>query len=555
MPRIIILQADNPITVELTSFPAKMGRSPDGAVVIADNPQVSRTHAQIVEDNGQYFLEDLGGANFTFQNGKQIPPRTRSDVPLADSDRLKLGPVKLRFEMEAAAAAVAGAAPEDRQVDISDEMSSTIMGVVQAQGFGVFEVRPEDKLKGILRINQSLAGQVDPNEMAPRILDALFDIFPQADRGSIVVQDESSDRLVPAAQKLRDETEDESVRLSRTVVTKVMEEKTGILSADAASDERFNAAESISNLTIRSMMCVPLLGLQGDAFGVINLDTQNPISRFTQEDLELLLAVASQAAASYETVRLMKSYLQKQKQDAEMKIAMQVQKSLLPDELPSVAGYQFFASYDAAQAVGGDYFDCFELDNGKICVSFGDVAGKGVPGALIMSRISSVVQNTMGFTDDVSEAIRRINHHMCHNMVSGRFVTYTLAVIDPANNHMAMINSGHFPLLTRHADGSIEEVGTEAIGIPIGIMADYPYQMVEREIAPGDLFVLRTDGVDEAMAPNGDLYTTERVLEFVKTGAQDPEELGKAMLADVRKHANGRAQNDDIAIMTFGRLR
>ncbi len=553
MPRITILQADNPEIIELTSFPAKMGRSPDGAVVIKDNPQVSRTHAQIVEIDGQYFLEDLGGANFTFQNGKQIPPRTRSEVPLADSDRLKLGPVKLRFELDSTSPG--GELHSSGQVAISDDMSSTIMGECDASGgFGVFEVRAEDKLKGILRINQSLAGQVDLTEMAPRILDALFDIFPQADRGSIVVQSDTADRLVPAAQKLRDETEDESVRLSRTVVQKVMAEKTAILSADAATDERFNASESISSLTIRSMMCVPLLSLQGTAFGVINLDTQNPIKRFNQEDLELLLAVASQAAVSYETVRLMKSHLEKQKQDAEMKIAMQVQKSLLPEVLPQVDGYKFYASYDAAQAVGGDYFDCFQLDNGKICVSFGDVAGKGVPGALIMSRISSVVQNTMGFTDDVAQAISRINKHMCHNMVSGRFVTYTLAVIDTQANHLSMVNAGHFALLNRHADGSIEEVGAEAIGIPIGIMADFPYQVVERDIAPGDLFVLRTDGVDEAMAPNSNLYTTERVLEFVKSGPADPDELGKAMLADVRKHADGRAQNDDIAIMTFGRL-
>lgn len=237
-----------------------------------------------------------------------------------------------------------------------------------------------------------------------------------------------------------------------------------------------------------------------------------------------------------------------------MKIAMQVQKSLLPEVLPQVPGYQFYASYDAAQAVGGDYFDCFQLENGKICVSFGDVAGKGVPGALIMSRISSVVQNTMGFTDDVGAAISRINKHMCHNMVSGRFVTYTLAVIDTQANRLSMVNAGHYPLLNRHADGSLEEVGTEAIGIPIGIMADFPYQVVERDIAPGDLFALRTDGVDEAMAPDSRLYTTERVVEFVKSGPADPEELGKAMLADVRKHADGRAQNDDIAIMTFGRL-
>jgi serine phosphatase RsbU (regulator of sigma subunit) len=335
---------------------------------------------------------------------------------------------------------------------------------------------------------------------------------------------------------------------------KVINEKLGILSADAANDDRFTGSESISNLKLHSMMCVPLLDLAGNAFGVINLDTQNPMKRFTDEDLELLMAVASQAANAYENVRLLKSHLEKQKQDEEMKIARSVQKALLPEVLPEVAGWYFYASYDAAQAVGGDYYDCFMIGDHKICVSFGDVAGKGVPGALIMSRVSSVVQNTMSFTDDVALAISRINRHMCHNMVAGRFVTYTLAVVDLQTNRISMVNAGHYPPLVRRSDGTVEEFAGGQIGIPIGIMDEYEYDVVERQIEPGDLFLLRTDGVDEAMAPDGSLYSSEKVLEFVTKGAANSAQVGRNLLADVRRHANGRPQNDDIAIMTFGRM-
>ena len=182
------------------------------------------------------------------------------------------------------------------------------------------------------------------------------------------------------------------------------------------------------------------------------------------------------------------------------------------------------------------------------------MAGKGVPGALIMSRISSVVQNTLSFTDDVAVAIDRINRHMCHNMAAGRFVTYTLGVIDLSTNRISLANAGHYALLIRKTNGELELFGSEAVGIPLGIMDDYAYEVVEREIAPGELFLLRTDGVDEAMAPDNSLYSTEKVLDFMKNGSTNPEELGKSLLADVRRHANGRPQNDDIAIMTFGRL-
>lgn len=557
MARIVLLKDGQSFPYELKSFPARMGRHPDCNVQV-DSNMVSRFHAQLVEVDGKIMLEDLASGNGSSVNGK--PLEKHQPHPLHHNDRIKLGPIKFRFENEEEDSSSSGMIAG---LDLSDGATSTIMGSASARGFGVFEVRPEDKLRGILKINQSLAGLIEIGGIANKILDTLFEIFPQADRGTILMKEERSARtpqnapqrrFIPAAQKRRQEGDDESVRLSRTILDRVLNDKAGILSADAANDSRFSASESISSLTIHSMMCVPLLSIEGEPFGIINLDTQNPMKRFTDEDLELLLAVANQAAHSYENARLMQSYIDKQKQDKEMKIASGVQRALLPEKLPEVDGYRFYASYDAAQAVGGDYFDCFMIGERKVCISFGDVAGKGVPGALIMSRIASVVQNTMSFTDDVAVAIQRINSHMCHNMVEGRFVTYILGVIDLDTNRITIANAGHMSPLIRRANGEVDEIDDSTIGIPIGIMDEYPYEVVEREIGEGEMFVLITDGVDEAMDPNGELYTKERVREFVRTGSPDPEELGRALLSDVRRHANGRDQNDDITIMTFGRF-
>ena len=548
MARIVLLKDGQSFPYELKKFPARMGRHPDCDVQV-DSNMVSRFHAQIVQIENRIMLEDLNSGNGSFLNGKQL--EKNQPYPLRNNDRIKLGPIKFLFEDDEENGSSISAIPG---VDVSDGSTSTIMGSASARGFGVFEVRPEEKLKGILKINQSLAGLVELSNIAPRILDTLFEIFPQADRGTMLMKEGNAKRFIPCAQKRRQEGDDETVRLSRTILERVLTDRTGILSADAANDSRFSASESISSLTIHSMMCVPLLNMEGEPFGIINLDTQNPMKRFTEEDLELLLAVANQAAHSYENVRLLQSHLDKQKQDKEMRIASQVQRALLPDSLPSVTGYRFYASYDAAQAVGGDYFDCFMIGEDKVCISFGDVAGKGVPGALIMSRMSSVVQNTMSFTDDVALAIQRINSHMCHNMVEGRFVTYILGVIDLKTNRITLANAGHMSPLIRKPDGSVEEFDDSTIGIPVGIMDGYPYEVVERDIAAGEMFVLITDGVDEAMDPDGGLYTKERVRDFVRDGSPDPEELGRALLSDVRRHANGRAQNDDITIMTFGRL-
>ena len=170
-----------------------------------------------------------------------------------------------------------------------------------------------------------------------------------------------------------------------------------------------------------------------------------------------------------------------------------------------------------------------------------------------MSRIASVVQNTMRFTHDVAVAIQSINDHMCHSMVEGRFVTYILGIIDLKTNIITLTNAGHMSPVIKKADGSVEEFSDEIIGIPIGIMSGYPYEVVQRQIEPGDVYTLITDGVDEAMDPDGNLYSKERVINFIEKGSTNPEKLGKDMLADVRTHANGRPQNDDITIMVFGR--
>jgi serine phosphatase RsbU (regulator of sigma subunit) len=556
MAKLVLLQGGEATPFSLTGRESTIGRHPDCEVQLHSN-MVSRKHARVQRDGGGYVIEDLGSGNGTYVNGQRIEVRT----PLGHLDRIKLGPVLLRFESESTLAA--GSATESQLagtgqflVDLTaeDDDGATIMGSAgHGSGFGMFDVQPEAKLKGILEISRSLAGSTDVGSLLPKILETLLRIFPKADRGCILLKDGESKKMRVATQKNRREDVDESVRLSRTVLNRVLEGKEGILSADASSDARFQASESISSLTIRSVMCVPMLGLDGEPMGVINLDSQNPVNQFKKDDLELLMAVAGQAALSYESTRLLVSHLEKERQDSELRIATKVQQALLPQVMPKVDGYDFYASYHSALAVGGDYYNIIPLKSRKVCIAFGDVAGKGVPGALVMSRLSSVVETTMAFTDDVADAIESINNHMCAHSADGRFVTFILAVIDLDTHAMSLVNAGHMSPVIRKPDGTVESFHEEQIGIPIGILEDYPYEVVTRVIQPGEMLVIVTDGVDEAMNPAGELYTKERVLEFVKAGSPNAARLGIALLEDVRRHAAGRPQNDDITIMAFGR--
>lgn len=563
MARLVIVVDGQETAHELQDGETLIGRHPDCAIAISQ-PSVSGKHAKIHSEGGVFAVEDAGSRNGTFVNQQRIQGR----VTLKHNDALRFGDAHARFDdpPKKPTAGPRSSWPTvanlqrstlelgPGQVSIDEAGEATITGQLAVAGrFGGLDVNPEAKLKAVLEISNGLAGTVDLKSLLPKILDTLFTIFRYADRGCILLRDEQTGKMVPRAMRHRRKDEDSTVRLSRTIVDKVMAEKTGILSADASMDAAFAGSESIADINIRSMMCVPLLGLDGEAVGILSIDSQNTLGQFTRDDLDILMTVAGQAALAYENARLVQVYAEKQKQDADLELAKSVQRSLLPTAMPNVEGYQFYASYDSARAVGGDMYDWYELPDGKICLSFGDVAGKGVPGALIMSRMDSCVQSTVRHVHDVVEAICAINNHMCDSDVEGRFVTYILCIVDTKNHEVTLANAGHMPPVIRRADGTIERFDEELSGPPICVMDDYPYEAQTCKLGPGDLILITTDGVDEAMNPEGELYGLERVLAVVKKGPAEAEQLGKLLLEDVRRYARGCPQSDDITIMTFGR--
>jgi phosphoserine phosphatase RsbU/P len=554
MANLILLVAGQAKTYELKHGDNFLGRLPECDIQI-DSNMVSRKHARVYPQDGRFYIEDLGSGNGSFVNGQKITVPTM----LKTDDRIKFGPILFRFEGDSSGSSFSkSGAGEDSSSGTGvtfhqDDTSSTITDRISGSAFDLLDVQPGAKLKAVLEITKSLAGTIDIDKILPKVLDTLFGIFPHADRGCVLLLDDRTQQMVPRAMKHRRADADDSVKLSRTILKAVMESKETILSADASSDSKFSASESISSLSIRSMICAPMIGLNGDVLGVINIDTQNPLAQFKNEDAQLLAAVAVPAALAYEGARLLQSYVEKQKQDNEMNIASAVQLALLPERMPEVPGYSFYAMYESAQAVGGDYYDVFPLSNGKIAIAFGDVAGKGVPASLIMSRVSTVVRSVVEFVDDVSQAIEKINGHMCARAVEGRFVTFVLIILDPVKHTMSLVIAGHMSPIIRKPDGTLEEFPDEIIGVPLGVVDGFPFDVAMREIGPGETVVIYTDGVSEAMNAKGDLYGTDRLRTLVKGESGDTQKLGTVIRGDVRKHAGGHPQNDDITLMVFGR--
>lgn len=541
MFKLSLLQDGSVFEYTLGAGELLIGRQPDCDIQL-EYSEVSRHHARLRMTDGAYRVEDLDSSNGTLVNGSLIQAPTR----LKDGDRLSLGSVELRYHQ-----ILNPAAPDEAKT--RTVLSTQIHTIAARHTESTFDNRSGEKLRAVLSISRSLAESNGLDSHLPIILDSLFDIFPAADRGAVVLRDPGSDRFQVHLAKERDSSELNEPHVSATVLGRVFTEKIGILSADACSDARFDASKSVVNFNIRSVMCAPLLGLEGEAIGAISLDTRNAAARFSVEDLEVLTIVAGQAALSWENARLVAARMEQEKQVRDLEMARRIQQALLPPAMPQLPGYGFFAAYQPAAAVGGDYYDCFPTGDGKLCVALGDVAGKGVPASLLMSRLASVIHSSMRFVEDPAEAFRYINRHMCRCSVEGRFATLVIAIVDLHSHEVALLNGGHMTPIVRLANGGLARSEEESVGIPLGIVDDYPYGLHSLTLNPGDFVFLYSDGISEARNAQGELYGLQRLHAVLSQEHTDVAQFGAAILEDVRRHTGEETQSDDISLLCFGR--
>ena len=308
--------------------------------------------------------------------------------------------------------------------DTTEVARASVMATFDVGGGGSaswrLSAKPEVKLAALLEITNNLGKALSVEEILPKLLDSLFKIFVQADRGFVVMRPKPDGPLVPVAVKNRREGDEQRTRISRTIVEEAMKSRKAILSADASSDERFNMAQSIADFAIRSMICAPMVGTEGEPLGVIQIDTLNQKSRFSDEDLEVLAGVASQAAVSIDNAKMHEQVLAQRGMERDLELARRMQRALLPSHPPKVPGYFFFDYYQAARQVGGDYYDYVELPDGRFAVIVGDVAGKGVAAALLMARLSSDVRFLLASEDDPAVAVEKINTGFCEWRLAGQ---------------------------------------------------------------------------------------------------------------------------------------
>jgi serine phosphatase RsbU (regulator of sigma subunit)/pSer/pThr/pTyr-binding forkhead associated (FHA) protein len=517
-----------------------VGRGQTCGIAIIE-PTVSRQHARLVLEGETYVIEDLNSRHHTFVNGSRID----GPVPLKHQDRITIGDTVFAFH-----------APQPVAKEKTEHRATTLLETIDLAGTGESTVRAnaEAKLRAILQITQALGRTLELDALLPKMLDGLFQVFPQADRALVLLLD--GDRLVPTAGKHRLGRE-HGLDYSKTIVQRAIADRQAILSEDAVEDERFPQAQSIQSVQIRSVMCVPLLSRDGNALGVIQLDTQRRGVKFNADDVHILASVACQASVSIEYAQLHGEMLKQAKLQKEMDIAHDVQHSFLPTATPELEGYEFWAYYLAAGKVGGDYYDFLHLPNGNLAALLGDVSGKGVPAALLMAKASAVCKvSLLNHADHLDKAMNAINQEICDASVDASFLTLVLCVINPRTHEITIANAGHMSPMLFRGDGSINEpADTDIRGYPLGIVRDSGYKTVSTTLAPGESVVLFSDGISEAMDSQEELYSIDRIREQLEgMEGKGPAEIGQALLEDVRRHGGDCEQSDDISLVVFQRV-
>jgi phosphoserine phosphatase RsbU/P len=503
------------------------------------NPQaISRKHAVISQVEGKFFLEDGDGAgspsrNHTYLNEVVLPFPQR--LRLRNDDVIRI----CEFEL-----ILHDSSPDS-------DTSSIDMAIDHDSSFLI--AQPARRLEVLLGITNRMSHTLELDKLLPDVVDTLLQLFKQADRAFLILVDEASGGLVSRSRKSRKPDEEGQAGFSTSIVERCLKTVKGLLSNDLGFGGEYDG-DSVQGLRLRSVMCAPLWSQQGKAIGVLLLDSRNDRKKFTEDDLNLLMGVASQTSIALTNARFHRDALIRQSVAQESALAEKVVRSFLPATVPQIEGYEFFAHYQSAREVGGDYYDFIPIANGRLGIFVGDVAGKGVPAALVMTRFSAEARASLRTEADLAAVVRQLNVQMQPISAIDRFVTLAALLLDPQAHALTVVNAGHpSPLLSRRSV-PLEEIAPRGhAGPALAVEPSFAYEAHQLTLQPGDTIVLFSDGVTDAMSAQGRSLGPKGLRAVLQRAHARPREMGERILQAVLDHAVGASQYDDITLVCFGR--
>ncbi|MCB8983594.1 MAG: SpoIIE family protein phosphatase [Ardenticatenaceae bacterium] len=300
-------------------------------------------------------------------------------------------------------------------------------------------------------------------------------------------------------------------------------------------------------------LVVPLVS-QGELIGLINLGSRLSEQDYSSDDHKLLADLATQAAPALRVAQLVKQQqleaAERERIEQELKVARLIQQTLLPQELPALAGWGVSAYYQPARAVGGDFYDFITFPDGKIGFIVADVTDKGVPAALVMATTRTLLRAAAERLEAPGAVLARTNDVLVQEIPPKMFVTCFYAVLDPATGHLRYANAGHDVPYHYTADGVVE---LRARGMPLGLMPGMDYDEKETTLAAGDYVLLYSDGLVEAHSPANEMFGFPRLQGLLGTHGNG-DTVKDFLLEELAAFTGpGWEQEDDVTLVTLQR--
>ena len=568
---VLAISIDNgPIKiVTLTEGVTTIGRSVDNVLEIPD-PNMSRRHCVLEQrETGEVVLTDCNSSNGTKINGERVISQE-----LKARDEIDLGSTKIRFatsrrELEQMGLTLPLEArlpekrpprrprrgrPSDTLHDSGPAGAKTGTGDMHRSAEAHVLAHERDDLRKLLAITKELNQVHDLRRLLETIIDAAIELMA-AERGFLILLHDGQMRIEIARNMGQTSINDSSLAFSTQVCKQVIEGGEAVLTTDAQADNHFGRFKSVVGLNLRSIICVPFR-IKSEIFGTVYLDASHA-GAFSLRDVALLEAFSDQAGLAIENARLLKAAKQRERIEQELRIASQIQRKLLPRQVPDVPGLELYGWMHSAKEVGGDYYDFIPSKDGKslyFCV--GDVSGKGVPAGLVMasarSALHSLIEAGVGSTRDI---VLSLNRFLCADLDQEMFLSFVLMHYDPSDGSIRYTGAGHENILIwRQKTGELEVLRTGGRVLGVTTRAEEQFSEQALDLGLGDTIVLYTDGVTETLNDQRQQYDLERLVSAARRhGGQAPKQTLHAILSEVLRFKGRVNQRDDITMLVVRR--
>jgi serine phosphatase RsbU (regulator of sigma subunit) len=529
---------DQPLLWPLDQDTLRIGRSSRNPIQISD-PTVSKEHAEITRRGERVFVRDLGSRNGTRVNGVEA----KEALPLKLGDHLEVGHVLLEISD----------GPARVPVKYND---ATVLGSsLRLRADQILERRTKSTAPGgpILHLLAE-AGRL---LVLPRPLretcDELLSFVEKAVRASryvVLLRGEDGSEPTQIAARMHGGRSNQPLALSRSIMRMVMEDCTSVLTADASLDPRFQGQQSIVAQAVHSAMAVPLFDNE-KVLGVLYVDSQDFSIAFSEQDLELLTLLANMAAVKITNARLLEAETARERLANELATATRIQQGLLPSRPPKLAGYSIDAFLESCYEVGGDLYDFHVAADGRLMFLVGDVSGKGMGAALLMSSFLASARVLYDTCRDPSELAIRLGNIIHRGTDSRHFITAVVGCLEPETGALQYVNAGHPPACIVLGDALRELPGT---GVPFGVLPSFPYTSASAVLEPGATLAVFSDGIPEAQ--RGDEFFDEaRVHEALKVEcrAGDLSAARGRIVQRIDDFLDGEHRTDDLTLVLLRR--